>query len=83
MAAPKKLLHLDEPEVLKLMAAACARPGYADRDHAVIAVMFYMGLNTSEAHRLDTVEIRFGKAVVYVRGSRGPRTLRLDPTPPS
>jgi hypothetical protein len=78
MAAPKKLLHLDEPEVLKLMAAAKARPRFADRDHAVIAVMFYMGLKTSEAHRLDVVDIRFDKAVVYVRGSRGPRTLRLD-----
>src|SRR5438067_1431470 len=71
---------LEEHEVRKLMGAAAARTRYKERDQALIAVMFYMGLKPSETERLDCAHIRFDERLVYITGPRGkPRTQPLDP----
>src|SRR5437899_12806910 len=60
------------------MEAAGARR--RERDQAIIAVMFYMGLKPIEVFHLDVAHVRLDERLVYVaRASSNPRTQPLEP----
>jgi hypothetical protein len=65
----RTLAYLDDADVLKLLLVAW--PPFTERNQAVLAVMFYLGLKPSEARDLDTSDIRFEDEVIYITGPAG------------
>ena len=65
----RTLTYLDDADVLKLLAVEW--PPFSERNRAVLAVMFYLGLKPSEAQLLDISDIRFENELIYVTGPGG------------